>query len=134
MAEAEFRVILMRNEPTKEGEVFRRFYPLQLQFDRLILFPAIITIRHIIDEHSPLFGQTFAHLQDSDARIAASIVCIDTVVPAPVQSHLTYGWRDIIVNHKFVEVYTEISEKTMTVDYALFHTTEPVSAARPNPS
>ena len=38
MAEAEFRIMLMRDEPTREGEVLRRFYPLTLQFDRLIRF------------------------------------------------------------------------------------------------
>src|SRR5580700_3206830 len=56
MAEAEFRLMLMRDEPTREGPHFRRFYPLALQFERLISFPAIITLRHIIDESSPLHG------------------------------------------------------------------------------
>src|ERR1700722_193115 len=31
MAEAEFRVILFRNETIQEGEIVRRFYPLKLQ-------------------------------------------------------------------------------------------------------
>ncbi len=127
MAEAEFRIILMRNEPAKEGEVWRRFYPLQLQFDRLILFPAIITIRHIIDEKSPLHGLTLADMERDDSRLTASIVCIDTVIPAPVQSHHSYSWKDIRVNHKFVEVYKEIDHNALAVDYSLIHATEAVS-------
>lgn len=129
MAEAEFRFMVMRDEPTKEGENFRRFYPLTLQFDRLTLFPAIITIRHIIDERSPLHGLTLADMEQGDSRFAASIVCIDTVIPAPVQSHITYTWKDIRENHKFVEVYNSIEENTMTVDYARIHTTEPISGS-----
>jgi inward rectifier potassium channel len=127
MAEAEFRILLIRNEPSKEGEVWRRFYPLQLQFDRLILFPAIITIRHIIDDKSPLHGLTLADMERDDTRFTASIVCIDTVIPAPVQSHRSYTWKDIRVNHKFVEVYKEIADNAMTVDYSLIHATEAIS-------
>ncbi len=121
MAEAEFRIILMRNETTKEGEELRRFYPLHLQFDRLILFPAIITIRHIIDKDSPLHGMSFlADMERDDSRFIASIVCIDTVIPAPVQSNHAYTWKDIRVNHKFVEVYQEVARDAMTVDYSLY--------------
>jgi inward rectifier potassium channel len=127
MAEAEFRILLMRSELTREGEVMRRFYPLTLQFDRLILFPAIITIRHIIDQKSPLYGATLADMERDDYRLTASIVCIDTVIPAPVQSSHAYDWKDIRVNHKFVEVYREIDDNSLTVDYSLIHTTESIS-------
>jgi inward rectifier potassium channel len=127
MAEAEFRLMLMRDEPTAEGESFRRFYPLKLQFERLISFPAIITIRHMIDEQSPLHGRTIAEMERDDSRFAASIVCIDTVIPAPVQSHYAYSWRDIRVNHRFVEVYNQIDAHALTVDYGRIHVTEPAS-------
>jgi inward rectifier potassium channel len=127
MAEAEFRIILMRNETTREGEVLRRFYPLKLQFERLILFPAIITIRHIIDEDSPLHGATLADMEHDDHRYTASIVCIDTVIPAPVQSNHTYSWKDIRPNQKFVEVYREIDDNSLVADYSLIHTTEPLA-------
>jgi inward rectifier potassium channel len=50
MVEAEFRLLLGRSELTKEGEDVRRFYPLRLQFDHLINFPAALTLRHVIDE------------------------------------------------------------------------------------
>jgi inward rectifier potassium channel len=126
MAEAEFRILLMRDEPTQEGEHFRRFYPLKLQFDRLILFPAIITIRHIIDETSPLHGVTVQDMERDDSRFTVSIVCIDTVIPAPVQSHHAYTWKDVKVNHKFAEVYGDIHGGSVTVDYGLIHATDPI--------
>jgi hypothetical protein len=56
------RFMLIRDEPTKQGKPFRRFYPLKLQFDRLISFPAIITIRHIIDETNPLQALALADM------------------------------------------------------------------------
>jgi inward rectifier potassium channel len=126
MAEAEFRIILMREEPTKEDKTLRRFHPLKLQFDRLILFPAIITIRHIIDEDSPLHGATFGDMERDGYRFTVSIVCIDTVIPASVQSNHTYTWRDIRANHKFVEVYREIGDDVMAADYSQLHATEEI--------
>ena len=134
MAEAEFRMMLLRDEPTREGEVFRRFYPLTLQFDRLILFPAVITIRHIIDEQSPLHGLTLADMKRDDSRFISSVVCIDTVIPAPVQSHCGYTWKDIRLNHKFVEVYNEIDDGVFAVDYSRIDLTEEVSADPPRNS
>ena len=102
MVEAEFRVMLIRDEWVKEGETMRRFYSLPLQFDRLISFPVALTIRHIIDTRSPLHGMSMEDLQKSDTRLVVSVVCIDTVIPASVQSHHHYRWSDVHFNHRFV--------------------------------
>jgi inward rectifier potassium channel len=126
MAEAEFRIMLIRNEFVKEGEYMRRFYALPLQFDRLITFPVALTIRHMIDEQSPLYGLTAEDMEKSDMRIIASVVCIDTVIPASVQSQQHYTWRDIHFGHRFVEIYNDIDDHIMTVDYGRLHEIEPV--------
>ncbi len=130
MAEAEFRVMLIRTEWVKEQEEMRRFYPLKLQFDRLITFPVALTIRHIIDESSPLYGMSIKDLEKSDVRILASVVCIDTVIPASVQSHRHYTWRNIHFDHRFVEIYTDLDDHRIAVDYGLLHEVEPVQAAK----
>jgi inward rectifier potassium channel len=125
MAEAEFRVMLFRDERIQEGETVRRFYPLRLQFDRMIAFPVALTLRHVIDENSPLFGMTQKDLQNSDTRLMASVVCIDTVIPAPVQSASDYSYEDILWNRRFVEIYTETPDGRLIVDYGRIHDTEP---------
>jgi inward rectifier potassium channel len=58
MAEAEFRIMFMRDEKLSEGQTFRRFHTLKLHFDRLITFPVALTLLHTIDEQSPLHGMT----------------------------------------------------------------------------
>jgi inward rectifier potassium channel len=128
MVEAEFRMILILEQPIKEGGPVRRFYPLTLQFDRLIAFPVALTIRHIIDETSPLHGMTAAELEKSDARILASIVCVDTVIPAPIQSQQDYLWSDILFGKRFVEIYADLDSNTMSVDYGKLHDVEDVPA------
>ena len=54
MVEAKFRVMFSRDEPLLEGGDFRHFYVLKLHFNRLTVFPAALTLRHTIDETSPL--------------------------------------------------------------------------------
>jgi inward rectifier potassium channel len=124
MVEAEFRVMLIRSEATKEDPDVRRFYPLKLDFDRLIAFPAALTIRHRIDETSPLYGWTAEDLKKTDTRILTSIVCVDTVIPAPIQSQVDYSYEEILWNRRFVEIYTEHGKGRFSVDYGRFHDTE----------
>ena len=127
MAEAEFRIMFMRDETIIEGETFRRFYSLKLHFDRLITFPVVLTLRHTIDEKSPLHGMTAESLQATDARLVASVVGIETVIQAAVQSQKDYSWRDIRFGERFVEIYTETGEGRLTVDYGRLHETEPAA-------
>ena len=124
MVEPEFRMILFRNIITAEGDDVRRFRSLNLEFDHLITFPAVITVRHRIDEMSPLFGMTPEGFQQQDVRIVASIVGVDTVIVAPVQSFGDYNYEQIEWNRRFVEIYDQNQEGEWTVDYARIDETE----------
>lgn len=125
MVEAEFRLMFNRDEPLVEGGDFRFFYNLKLQFDRLPTFPAALTLRHVIDEKSPLYGATPESLERSRVLLIASVVGIDPVVPAAVQTDHDYTWRDILFGERFVEIYTDQGEGVLTVDYGRLHDTEP---------
>jgi inward rectifier potassium channel len=127
MIEADFRLLLMRSELTKEGEDVRRFYPLRLQFDHLISFPAALTVRHVIDETSPLHGLTAEGLKLTDSRMLASIVCTDPVIQSRVQTQTEYVHEQIAWNRQFAEIYTEDAIGRYTVDYSKFDETIGIS-------
>src|SRR5881227_1340229 len=95
MVEAEFRIMFSRDEPLVEGGDFRYFYVLKLHFDRLTVFPAALTLRHTIDDNSPLFGATVGSLEASRALFLVSVVGIDPVLAASVQTQKDYSWRDV---------------------------------------
>jgi inward rectifier potassium channel len=124
MVEPEFRMMLARNTITAEGEEVRRFRSLKLEFDHLIAFPAVLTIRHRIDEQSPLFGMTPEDFQQQDVRMLASIVGVDTVIVAPVQSLRDYNYEQFEWNRRFVEIYDQNEEGDWTVDYGRIDETE----------
>jgi inward rectifier potassium channel len=130
MVETEFRVMFMRDEPLQEdGEMFRHFYSLKLHFERLIVFPAALTLRHTIDQTSPLYGETPESLETSRALFVASVVGVETVIPAAVQCQKDYSWQDVRFGQRFVDVYTDDGDGRLTVDYGRLDETRPIPKA-----
>jgi inward rectifier potassium channel len=125
MVEAEFRIMFSRDEPLIEGGDFRYFYNLKLHFDRLTVFPAALTLRHVIDETSPLHQATPESLETERALFFVSVVGVDPVIAAAVQTQQDYTWRDVRFGERFVEIYTQSGEGQLTVDYGRLHETEP---------
>jgi len=124
MVEPDFRMVLVRSTISAEGEDVRRFRSLKLDFDHLITFPAVLTVRHRIDEESPLFGMTPEDFQQQDIRFVASIVGVETVIVAPVQGFRDYDYDQIEWNRRFVEIYAENEQGEWTVDYGRIDETE----------
>ncbi len=133
MVEVEFRLMFTRDEPILEGDNFRHFYNLKLAFDRLIAWPAALTLRHTIDETSPLYGATAESLEAARAILIASVVGIDPVISASVQKQQDYSSADFRFDHRFVEIYNEQPDGKLAVDYGRLHETEPVSQTAPLP-
>jgi len=127
MVEPEFRMIFIRDSVTAEGDEVRRFRSLKLDFDHLIAFPVVLTVRHQIDKTSPLFGMTPEDFKQQNIRILASIVGVDTVIVAPVQSSGDYNYDKIEWNRRFVEIYDQNKEGDWTVDYGRIDETEAVA-------
>ncbi len=125
VVEARFRIMFMRDVTVREGEVFRRFYRLKVDPLRMPTFPAALTIRHFIDQHSPLYGMTAETLEACDARLMASVVCVETVLHASVESQQDYSWDEIRFGERLVEIYNELGDGRLTVDYGRLHDTEP---------
>src|SRR5207237_6684979 len=63
MVEAKFRIMYSRDQQLAEGGDFRYFHDLKLHFDQITIFPAALTLRHEIDEKSPLYGATIQSLE-----------------------------------------------------------------------
>src|SRR6266480_4925473 len=128
MVEAKFRIMYSRDQELAEGGDFRYFHDLKLHFEQLTVFPAVLTLRHEINEESPLHGVTIESLEAERALFFVSVVGIDPVIAAEVQTQKDYSWRDLKFGQRFVEIYHESKGETrrLTVDYGRLHDTEPV--------
>ena len=132
MVKAEFRLMFVRHEPTLEDPTMYRFHPLPLQVDHMVVFPAAITIRHLIDERSPLHGVTPESLAKCGGRFMASVECMDKILQSPVQSEQLYSARDVRFGERFCEIYGDEDENgPRMVDYRRLHDTEPAVAVLP---
>ncbi len=127
MVRAEFRLACIRHEPTREDPTLFRFHNLLLQVNSMIFFPAAVTIRHLIDESSPLYGATPESLEASETRFMASIECVDKTLQAPVQNEILYEWDDVRFGERFVEIYGDDEGGPRQVDYGRLHDTEPLA-------
>jgi inward rectifier potassium channel len=126
MVEVNFRIMMIRTETTEGGEEIARFHELRLEVEGVVVFPAAMTVRHPIDKQSPLYGLTAAELEKESTRFVASVVCVDTVVAASVQSYHDYRWQDVRFGERFAEIYTEApGDGKWVVDYGRLHETEP---------
>ena len=133
MVRAEFRLMMARHEPTLEDPTMYRFHALPLQINHMVIFPAAITVRHLIDERSPLHGATPEVLAKCGARFMASVECIDKVIQSPVQNERVYSAKDVRFGERFVEIYGDEQDGLRRVDYSRLHDTEPVAEVLPPP-
>jgi inward rectifier potassium channel len=124
MADAQFRLSFSRDEQVLEGEEVRRFYPLKVYPEYMTRFPAALTIRHTIDEQSPLFGQTPESLEKCDAFFLASVTSLETVMAASVQSQKDYTYDELRWGERFVDIYEQREDGKLQVDYGRIHDTE----------
>jgi inward rectifier potassium channel len=126
MMEVKFRMLATRAILTKEGEEIVIFPQLKLVFDRMAVFPAAVTLRHQIDEASPLYGLRPDEYAEHFVRVQASVACVDSVISASVYLQQSYDSSQIELNRRFVEIYSEMSDGAFAVDYSKIHDTEPV--------
>ena len=130
MVEAKFRIMYSHDQKLKEGGDFRYFHDLKLHFNQITVFPAALTLRHEIDEKSPLYGVTPESLEAERGLFFVSVVGIDPVIAAEVQTQKDYTFREVEFGRRFVEIYKEAEghSRRLTVDYRRLHDTESVES------
>ena len=79
--------------------------------------------RRVIDGAAGVpFGLTPQDFKLADSRMLTSVVCVDPVIQAPIQSQTEYLHDQIAWNRRFARSYSEDSVGRYTVDYSKFHT------------
>jgi inward rectifier potassium channel len=128
LVEAQLRLVLVRDETTLEGEAVRRFHTLTLSRSASAVFALSWTAIHVIDESSPLFGETRETLVASRADVAATLVGIEEATTQQVHARYTWRAQDILFDHRFRDILKVSPEGRRLLDYRLFHDVEPAPA------
>ena len=125
IVEATARMRVMRSETSPEGFFIRRVYDLAMVRERHPIFLLGWTMMHVIDEESPLFGETFESLKACEAELMLMVQGVDETTMQTMQARHTWAPEMIRWNHEFVDLlYME--DGVTHLDYGLFDDVRPL--------
>ncbi len=99
--------VLLTRFTEENGQIVRRFEPLNLEREKVSFFPLGWTVVHQIDEASPLNNLTAEDLQKSDAEILILMTAIDEDFAQTVHTRTSFKPAEIAWNAKFVSLYNK---------------------------
>ncbi len=102
--EARMTLTLTKNVTSTEGETSRKLYLMRLENDYSPLFALSWTIRHFIDEESPLFGLNEAALKEKQVVIFASLSGLDDTFSQTITARSVYRYDEIVYNKRFKDM------------------------------
>ena len=87
------------------GEKIRRFALLELERDRVFLFPLNWVIVHIINKDSPLWGRTEEEVRAMEPEFIALIQAYDETFAQDVHANSSYTCDEVFWNRRFERMY-----------------------------
>jgi len=85
----------------------RRFSPLELERNKVVLFPLNWTIFHPIDESSPLFEKDMKDLMEMEVEFLVIIKGYDETFADLVHINTSYTFKEIKWGYRFLPMYRE---------------------------
>ncbi len=125
IVDADMTVVFSRTERTKEGEVYRNFYTLNLERRRSPIFALSWTVVHPIDQDSPLQGVTEEVFRESDAELIVSMTGIDDTFAQTIHSRFSYKPTEVVWNRAFEDILSRTPEGLLRIDLARIHDLKP---------
>lgn len=114
---------LMKNIVSQEGRTFRRFYELPLVRSEHPALALSWTLYHVIDEDSPLYGQTADELEACRVSLVVVVTGYDVVAAQSVHGRKSYDHPNILFGHRYADILTELEDGRIRIDYGKFHDT-----------
>ena len=124
IAEAGAKLRLLRIETTRDGYTARRIHDLVLVRDEHPIFTLGWNLMHVIDEASPLHGETAESLRRQQATLLVMIEGSDESTAQTIQARHSWSDSEIRWHHRYVDLHDDIDGVTH-MDYTHFHDVEP---------
>jgi len=125
LIDVEARVTLTRFED-KQGTALRKYYPLNLERDRVSFFPASWTVVHPIDNSSPLYGVTREEMIATRTEFLVLLTATDETFSQTVQRRSSYTAEEVLWGAKFANLFQD-GDRILTIDMHRFHAVEPAN-------
>jgi inward rectifier potassium channel len=125
--EASAQLRMMRDDVTPEGFRLRRITDMPLVRAQHPLFALGWNIMHVLDEASPLHGQSEESLRASRALFILSLSGTDETTGQVMMARHEYPGSAIHWNSTFRDIMEVAADGTVHFDYGKFHDIEPLS-------
>lgn len=126
IAEATARLHLLRRETSPEGFRLRRIHDLKLVRDRHPIFILSWSLMHVIDETSPLHGETPETLESTQAAFLLSIDGIDETTSQSMLARQQWSHQELRWNHRYLDLVSDDGSGLNIIDYSVFHEVQPL--------
>jgi inward rectifier potassium channel len=130
ITEARGMMRMMRVETSPEGYSLRKLYDLPLVREQHPAFQFSWTLMHVIDETSPLFGETAESMEAREATLLVTIEGADEQTSQTMQARHTWEADAIRWQHKYVDLVRE-EDGVSHIDYMHFHEIEALEPLAP---
>jgi inward rectifier potassium channel len=114
---------LLRNEMSLEGREFRKFYQLPLVRSEHPALALSWTLYHVIDEQSPLYGQSAADFAAADVSLMVVVSGYDVVAAQTIHARKNYDYPAILFGQRYADILDRTEEGRIRIDYGRFHKT-----------
>ena len=118
LADVESRMVMTWLEEMEDGMKFRRFRLLELERNKIAMFPLNWTIVHPIDEKSPLYQKTEEELLKMNLEFIIMLRGYDHTLAQYLNIHHSYIYEEIVVGAKFKRMYyvNEVGQTILEID------------------
>ncbi|KAI9031466.1 immunoglobulin E-set [Hyaloraphidium curvatum] len=119
--EASMKISLIRDEVGPGGTFQRRFYDLPLERVSTPVFVLSWTVRHRIDERSPLYLATPDSLAAANCEIVAVLSGLDSTVGQTIHARYSYLGADVVFDVRHADIFRRDGQGKAVLDFRLFH-------------
>lgn len=101
-----------------DGKEIRKFYPLELERNKITMLSMSWTVVHPIDEKSPMKDLSYADLEKSDAEFLIFFKAFDDTFADTVHSRTSYRYDQVVFGAKFVTIIGKGNDGSPQLDFS----------------
>lgn len=116
-----FRLTLTRTTVTKEGVTLYRAEHLPLVHERAPSLARAMTLRHVVDEKSPIFADGPGSFEEGDVELVIAVSGTDESTLQPVHARKTWPVKNVVWGARLADLMSQPSPRTMVLDLRRFH-------------
>lgn len=132
IAAASAQLHLLRLQSSADGFRLRKIHDLKLVRDRHPIFMLSWLLMHVIDEDSPLCGETPESLAQSDTLLLLTIDGVDESTSQTMMARREWRHDEWRWNHRYSDMVHDDANGLSIIDYSLFHEVVPLDEVPPS--